>query len=339
MIRSLDQLTGLLGWKQAQNVVVDAGNLASSTSRKYNDFSPLVTTDNIYYTQPNPSISESDFNDYLEDFVNESIQQLMNSVFRNTDDLIENDLLYSYEFDFNHTIENDGDFVGFEIDVSKSTDKTVVINTSYLTFDAVDNVKLLLFHSDYKDPIQSQVVATLASDTKEQSLDWVLDKKSGKYYLGYLTGGLTAKAYDRNFELANFKKCFSLSYFTEIKVSGHSNELLFDVNDVNNNAFSWGLNFDVSGWNDWTRMVLQNKTKFVDAIGMQVCVNALDLMLNSTRSNRDERIAKANIMVALDGFQKDGLYTQGLRKRLTKEIDQLKDQFTERKFMEIVTMS
>lgn len=329
MIRNLDQFDGLLGWKQAQDVVVDAENLASTTGRKYNDFSALVTTDNIYYTQPDPAITAGAFNTYLKDLINESIQQLMNSVFRNTDDSIENRLLYNYEFDFNHTIVNDSDFVGFEVDVSKKKDRVVVINTAYLTFDAVGTVKLLLFHSDYKDPIESIEVTTVEDDTKEEPLGWELDKKSGKYYLGYLTNGLVPKAYDRNFELANFKNCFSLAYFEEIKVSGHSSETIFDVNNVDNEALSWGLNFDVSGWKDWTSVALQNKTKFVDAIGMQVCVNALDLFLNSVRSNAHERIAKANIMVALDGYKdQNGFWTQGLRQRLGKEIKELQNQFT-----------
>ena len=340
MIRKLDQFTGLLGWRQGQcPATIDATNLAASVTRKFEEFSSLVTTENLWYTNPEfddtltVSAQTTAFNEWIRQIVTSSIDQVFNYIFKQIEDLIHNDLIYPYEFDFNHPIDNDSDFVGFEIEIVKDKRFTNRINTLHLTFDANDTVKVLLFDSSKKAAIENVEISVLENTTVDEVVDWYLPYTTGKYYLGYLTSGLTAKACDRNYELGNLQRRYAYANFDEIKVSGHNVETLFDVNDISHQSNTWGINCDISVYRDWTHIGIQNKEKFINAIGMQVAVNCLDLFINSNRSNNKERIARANAILALEGNNNPnlGLFTQGLRTRLQEEINSLRKLFIKTK--------
>lgn len=349
MVRDLTILNGLLGWKQSSLLPfsIDAQNLASSTGRSYEEFSAMVDTNSIYESwndfdiNDDTATQETKFNNYLRDLVSGSINQLMNSVFNQVEDLKENRLLYPFEFDFNNPISNNTDFVGFEIERPNNRKVTSVINSVDLTFDADDTLDLLLFHSSKVDPVERQdTIAVEANNTVTVSLDWYLDELGGKYYIGYLTGGLTAQALNRRFELSVNKSIFNYLYLQEVKVSGHNVETLFDVNNITNTSDSYGLNFDISTYCDFTKTVDKNRLKFVDAIGMQVAVNVLDLYINNVRSNRSERINTANAVLALEGNNNPnlGLFSQGLRTRLQEEVKSLRMLFVEQPIMERMTL-
>lgn len=348
MIRKLDSFVGLIGWKQGTlSLVLDAANLTTSTGRYYEDFSSLITTDDIYHAWPDFDINDdtatqtTKFNQYLKDKVNESINQVFNSVFGQTNDLIENGFLFPYEFDFNSTLPNGTDFVGYEINIAKDKNYTTRINNVKATFDADGTVKVLLFQSSKKDPVQSQDVTVVQNDTVTLELNWDLPfDNSGKYYFGYLTDSLVPKAYNRNYEVANVRDSFTCSYWDEIKVTGHNTETLFDVNDITNVSDTYGINFDISTYKDWTEIAINNKTKFVDLIGMQVAVNILDLFINNNRSNFRERMTKSDALIALEGNSNPdlGLFTQGLRTRLQEEVKSLRRLFVDQPIIERGTL-
>lgn len=348
MIRELDSYVGLIGWKQGNlEVTLDAANLASSTQRRYEDFSSLITTQAIYDSwndfnlEDDEATRQTKFNSYLTDKVNEAINQVFHYVFGQTDDLIENDLYYPYEFDFTHELENNSDFVGYEIEVAKDKNYTTIINNLKATFDADGTVKVLLFNSSKKAPIQSQDVEVIQDDTVTISVDWHLPyKHSGKYYIGYLTGSLIPKAYNRLYDEANINSCFTCAKLDQIKVSGYNLETMFDVNDITNVSETWGLNFDISTYKDWTEIAVNNKNKFVDAIGMQVAVNVLDLFINTGRSNGSERNTRTDALLALEGNNNPqlGLITQGLRTRLQEEVTKLRELFVDQPYIERGTL-
>ena len=348
MIRELDSFVGLIGWKQGNlSIVLDAANLTSSTGRRYEDFSALITADDIYHSWPDWNSDDdtatltTNFNAYLASKVNEAINQVFNSVFGQTNDLIENGFLFPFEFDFTHALENDTSFVGYEVLIGKDKGHTTIINNLKATFDADGTVKVLLFNSSLKNPVQSEEITVEEGNTVTVSVDWPLPfNESGGYYLGYLRDGLTPKAYNRHYEQANLKQSFTCAYFDEIKVDSHNTETMFDVNDITNVSETWGLNFDISTYKDWTEIAINNKGRFVDAIGIQVAVNVMDLFINSSRSNRKERMTKADAILALEGNNNPtlGLFTQGLRTRLQEEVKVLRELFVEQKIIEKGTL-
>jgi hypothetical protein len=326
---------GLVGWRQPANptyAIIDAENLTASSNQYFQDISGLVTIENIKELQNYVDISDSEFNDKLREITNGALLKLMNSLFYQ-DDFIENRLLYNYEYDYNHPIDNNTDFVGYEIEVCNSKELTSTINRIFATFNAVDTVKVLLFHSSKKDPIQTWDISTEQDNEVvlevDQNIPFTNGISGGKYYIGYLTSGLTAKAYDRQFESANNRTCFNLSYWNPIKVTGHDSETLFDVNDISNVSQTWGLNFDVSGFKEYTSIVTNNKNRFINAYMLQVAADVLDMFIASTRSNLTERINKANVAIELNGnIGGDSALPNivGIIPRLTKAKEDLREQ-------------
>ena len=113
-----------------------------------------------------------------------------------------------------------------------------------------------------------------------------------------------------------------------IKIDGHNAATLFDVNDIENTDETYGLNFDITAMKDFSNVVVQNKSKFVNAIGYQVAADVLDLILKSVRSNRIESITEGQVLYEIEGLINPELpRSVGLLKKLSNEIADLKATF------------
>ena len=332
IVSQIEATTGLyqrVGHKQptvADMPTLSAANLVSNSGLYFGG--GLTTIQNIYDCQEDSAISDANFNTLLISKQKEAINAMLQKVF-NEDDLIENRLLFPYENVMTETLENGTDFVGYEISVSKRKNITTIFNELTATFDAIDAVKLLLFHSSKQDAITSKEITTVANqDVSEAVTDWVLENstyKGGKYYIGYLTSGLTPKAINREWNESNVQNTFNHVGITPIKVSGWNVETLFDVDDIVYTADTYGLNFDISVHKDFTDPILRNKPKFDNLIQLQFEADMLKLIATSTRTNRIERICD-KAYFALYGDTEN--HITGLEKKLEREIKKLKETFT-----------
>jgi len=339
-------ILGVNGWKQSLLTgapVIDAGNLATSSGAYYNqDFSNLVTVDNITKVYETSGLSDAQVNTLLDDIAAGAASKVLNAVFSD-DDFIQNDILYPYEFDFNHTLTNDTSFVGYELNIAKRKDILNLINRISLTFDGADTVKVLLFHSSKKAAIDSIEITTVQdTETNEELTDWLLpyvnSVNGGKYYIGYLRSGLTAKAYNRDYESANMANSFHCIGLQSIKVDGWDAETLFDVNDIDYTSEYYGMNFDISSFYAYDSVITQNKNKFSKALGLQVAATVLDMIVNTNRINNIEASTRTNAILQLEGFERDGVNTIGILKKLDQEIQNLKKTFVEKPQLQIDTL-
>lgn len=328
-------MLGVNGWIQSLlsgAPVIDADNLASSSGAIFNkDYSNLVTVENIIETYEATDLTDDQVNTLLKEIVEGSASMVLNAVF-SEDDFIQNDILFPYENDFTKTLDNDTSFVGYEINTAKRKDILNIINRITLTFNGIDTIKVLLFNSGKKSLIDSVEITTIDDDETNQELtDWILpyvnSVNGGTWYIGYLRSGLIAKAYNRQYELANNINCFNCISMRPIQVMGHDSETLFDVNDVSYTSEYYGMNFDISTFKHYDSIILQNKNKFSKALGLQVAAYVLDMIANSNRSNRIERSTRENAVIQLNGFISENVKTVGILARLNKEINNLKDTF------------
>jgi len=329
-------MLGVNGWKQSLlsgAPVIDADNLATTSGAYYNsDYSALVTVDNIINTYETTGLTDEQVNALLTQIVQGAAAKVLNAVFGD-DDFIQNDILFSHEYDFTHTIDNDTSFVGYETNISKRKDILNLINSLSLTFNGIDTVKILLFHSSKNALVDSVEVTTVADSEVNQALtDWALPYvnsiKGGKWYIGYLRSGLTYKAYNREYESASIMNTFYCNSWQQIQVPGHDVETLFDVNDIVYTSETYGMNFDISTFKSYDSVITQNKNKFSKALGLQVAVNVLDAIANSNRVNNIERTTMDNARIQLTGFTTEATSDLGLIKRLAIEIKKLKESFT-----------
>ena len=117
-----------------------------------------------------------------------------------------------------------------------------------------------------------------------------------------------------------------------VRVIGWDQETLFDPLNLRYEYYTWGMNFNISMYKDFTNFVKTNINSFAKALQLQVCVNVLKIISNSTRSNRAERLSKAYAMLELDGNRNNPTmpYTVGLNKELQTEIRKLKETYNPR---------
>lgn len=333
-----DSIKGLVGWKQPINpdfAIVDAENQSTSSGQYYQDVSNLITIEGIKACMNYKSATDGQVNDYLRDVVSASVGRLMNQIFGDHD-LLENRPLYRYEFDFKTPITNGSSFVGYEVNVVKDKSVVTVINDISLTFNGVTDVEILLFHSSNKQPVQRKTITTVANDTVNEVLNWRLENTNGTYYVGYLQDGLTAQAINRNYNLASVISSYNCSYWDSVKVDNITSAELFDVNNTENVSETWGLNFDVSAYRDYTDVAINNRDKFIYAMQLQVANNVLDLMAHSIRSNRTELINYNSVLAELNGTLNNPNYPNviGVVSKLSEEVKRLYDVF---KYKPLVT--
>jgi hypothetical protein len=334
-ISEIQALLGLVGFRQSTitaYAILDAGNLASSSGLYVNDISALITTKNIKSCHEDKDISNANFNTFLDDRQKSSLVNLCNAVFSESD-LIENRVLYNYENDFITELTNDTSFVGYEIDPAKSKDLALVINKVMLEFSTIDSVKVLLFHSSKNASQQDETITTVADSAKHTAVGWDLplfnSVVGGKWYVGYLRSGLTATAYDRNYDSANVQSIYNMFGIEPIQVADWDAETLFDVNDIEYTDKSYGMNFDITSYKDFTSLIVENKNRFAKALQLQIAADLLTLIATTTRSNTDERIINGQALLELNGERpyEGQPVSIGVLKQLKNEIKELKDIF------------
>jgi len=330
------KLYGVVGFKQPVDpsfqILTDA-NKQSSSGKYFQDYSAYVTVQNLKETQSYPEISDSNFNEWIASEIENAAVTVCQTVFED-DDLIENKLLYDYANVKTNLLENQGDFVGYEITTSKKKDIKAIINQIIAQFSGSGTVKILLFHSGFNAPLKTLDITISNSDMKSEEVNWELpyanDIKGGRWYIGYLTDGLTVKAVNREWDLANIPNIFKRIDIEPIKVKGHNTETLFYLDDVEYASETFGLNFDISVYRDFTSLIKQNANKMADAIGYQFAVNMVSMMLTSPRNNRIERLNKGNLLAELEGTvatERMPTSAQGIQSKLQNRIKDLKKYF------------
>jgi len=326
----ISSLNGLVGWTQPFDPALptlSAANLAATSGYHFNE-NPFVKLDMIKDTQDFPGISEANFNVLLTNIQNNAISNILNSVF-NESDYIDRQVLYRLA---NNKVDlevlPDG-FVGYQIEVNREKDLAFEISRVILEFAGTGTIKLMLFNSAKSGPIQSKEI-TITSSLQEEVLNWRVDNTEtfykGKFFLGYLTAGLTVTPYLRNYQGANVFSDIEGIEIDAVSVSGHSTEMIFDLTTFDYSPLCFGLNPDITVFDDFTDLIIQNKFLFSRAIQMQGQIEVLKGYMASNVSSRNERISKEllnKIIVELDGIDADVKVT-GLKQKLYGEISRIR---------------
>jgi len=333
------ELFGVVGFRQPYDPdydILEAELLVNSSGCVFEQYTGYVTVQNIKETQEYNDISDEDFNSWLTDFEKDSISKGVGKCFTG-DDLIENALLFDSgpRKSSDELLSNDTDFVGYEITVSKRKDIAVFVNKLVAEFEGTGDVKILLFNDNFVDPLETQTITIADKSSTESVVDWALPYansiQGGRYYIGYLTDSLPVEAYNREYEDSNVQHCYNALHIQPIKVRGWNSETLFDIADVEYVSETFGLNFDISSYEDYTSIAVNNKNLFTDVIGYQFAADVLGLMYTSTRINGVKRLQKGNILLELNGnYNNPELPTvQGIHDKLIAAIKSVKKQLTD----------
>ena len=367
------KLTGLVGFRNPYNpdyAIIDHAN-QSSRSGLYITDNPFVKIESIKDTQDYQGIIDADFNDYLRNKVATSIVNVGNAVFSQPD-YIDRQLLYKYAANkFSQTTTPDLSPSGLNVNaynipdgfncywflVSQNKNIAFKIERVLLEFNGTGNITLYLYNTaDVTTPLQTKTV-NITSPFQEVLLDWVCDNTGigykGDYYLGYFKSECDPS-------LQPFKRLYRagmvLSTIDQMTVYRYNFQKFSDptkafdlVGFTPYNLYN-GINPDITVYEDFTDLMVQNEKLFARAIQLDCQISLLSESIASIRSNRNERMSQgyaAQIMAQIEGETgESNVKVKGLRPQfygaiasIRKEIDKLRMGYSDINQIRIETLS
>ena len=315
-------LFGGVGFRNStlpEYAIVNEDNQKSESGLYFQDGSELVTIQNIKDSQPNADISEEDFNNLLSNMQRSVILDVVNKVIQGQSDFIASTNLFPFEKTFDTFEVKKGKFVGYEI---KKLGYYAKIPFVELSFDGDATFDLCLYNSNLKEPIETLQVTTSAGESKVIPLDWELtddeNYKGGTFYLGYIDD-FEAKACKRDYQSSSVK--VNTPYFNVWSVN-----MSTDLNKRTKvyDSDSHGLNFGLDVYNDYTELVIRNKSLFWTVIQLQMHQKVLSMIKYSVRNNYIQDKNMMNVKFAdleLHGNKELGVV--GINDKLQKAIEHI----------------
>jgi len=327
---------GLVGWNQPTTSgydIVDADNLGSTSGLKFQDASALVTIKNVKDCQEDRAVADVAFNTYLSKMQKAVISDVCSKVTQGESDHISSCNLYPFEKNFSDTLDTSNRFIGFKIVPICRNSILSVISQIELAFDLEKTFNVYLYNSNKKAAIATKSVTTSAGESVIESLEWYIaddvSYKGGTFYVGYFEDDLNgAKPYKRNYDMSSYQFQLMDFYIEPVYVQ-HTNKVL-DVTEYQSLSDTGGLNIIINVYQDYTELMIRNKNKLAYAIQLSMAAKVLDLVKNSTRSNRTESITDENIKkinLELHGYKDETVYVQGVLSKIGRAIRDLKKDF------------
>lgn len=334
---------GLVGVRQPLDPSLPVLDVANKTSRSglFVDDIPPFKIDLLKETQDFAGISDVQFNALLTNMQKTAIANLMYKVF-DTGGYIDRNYLFtntSLRKDI-ETIFDNGSVMGYEIELSDKKNlgfKITRCRFEYSFDDPTLATTVYLMNTSVNTPLFSKVV-TLTSNNQVETLNWVIDSTlndyKGSYYLLIKSNDPSKRMqpYKRNYEDANEMNSVSYMEFEQVKIENFSiTNFIADENEnVLEIAENVGLNPDITVYDDYTDMILQNDFLFAKALQLELAIMLLMTIATSTRSNRDERKGKeivSMIMINVNGSTNDtGVNIKGYNSNLYYEVKSVKSE-------------
>lgn len=334
---AINALMGRLGWIQPtyDGVSLDSYNTSSASGRYFNDggFHAIVDPGNIKAAQKDPSITDGEFNAYLLATQRACVFKALTAVF-NKNERLERTLLFERFGRNDYKNTKSGAFVGVLIRPGRKEGLSVQLNSVSLFFDSDVMFTLYLFHEAKKTPVWSQQVTAVADEQtvvnfSEVVINYLENNKSGNFYLGYFQNDLgSASAYNEIVERFNPTYNFAM-YPVEMEA--------LPGNYINRNKISYtysthGLNVDLLAFRDHTQRILTNPYLFDTLIGLNMAAMVIELINNSTRENKTQRITQEQSQklytdLMLAGPTDDFPYVAGLKNQINREVKRVKEEF------------
>ena len=326
-----------LGWRNptvTEYAIVDSQNQISRSGRYFDDFHALVRTQYLKDSIEDPTLDAAGFNAYLASLQKSVIMRCLNGVL-NEKEYFEQALLYDRYGRQNVVIENTVLFVGYEIDVSKTFDKAIQIDSALLMFNEDVTFPLYLFKDGKKSAIWSEEVSAVADEaTVVNFSDLILNyissnTKGGKFFFGYFQSDLGSAKAIREDASFNCTKCFRARPFASVATGAE-----FNRDSYSDSGFPYGLNLEMSSFRDFTQLIVKKANLFDEVIGLTMAYTVIEQLLHNTRSNGSERILKDAVekFGAIQELQgaapvSDAPQVTGLNKRIERELKRVKDEF------------
>lgn len=332
IIQVMNAFCGRIGWRQptiSGVPTLSADNFLSYSGRRYDGVHPMVTLNNLYYTQENADITDEQFNTYLAALDQDVTMRVLNAVF-NRPPLIEHKLSFNRSnWMFNRTITNVDNVVGYKINIGPG-DHAVCFNAVSLYFDGAATFDIYLFNDLIEAPVKQKTVTTVANTQVKVQLDWVVNYNSdftngGIWYIVYFQRDLgTVHAVDEQLNMWTDTKMFGVIPVQSRRIG----DLNFNRNNPSSAYNSYGLNLEMSSYRDYTRMCVTNPSLFDEARILMMGVTALETIkystgTNTTQKQAERKAAEISLDMNIERPTTDFPYASGIKAQLRRELERL----------------
>lgn len=336
-------LYGIVGVQQSLNPdypTISAGNLVSRSGRFVTD-NPYVKIEYIYDNEDYSALTDGDFNTSLDNLQKSAISEVCGWVF-NKPDYIDKQILFKNANNKQDTVDLPDGLVCYKLQIDPKKNVAFEIKRVFLDFEGAGTVRILLFNTAERDPIQFQDVI-ITSEHQIQELNWKIDNSEdtykGDYYLGYLSNDVdlgTLKPYKRDYQNSDIMSVITYMNITRLVFEGATLEELPDLDSDDGLSENIGINPDITVYFDYTELIINNETLFGRAVYLQFAIKCISTYLASLRSNRNERKSEQTVLrliQEIEGQNTEGaVKIKGLRpqligevNRISKEIERLQD--------------
>ena len=273
--------------------ILDASAKTTKSGMTYDYFHTLADFVNLYDCQQDAGISNVNVNALVASMQKEAIEVGLKLVFSGQRDLIQSELQFKKQNRFEDKIAAGSNFVGFEITVPETGNIVNVLNNVTLQFDGAQSLTLYLFHSSKKAAVATFAATLVADDFYKLSLDQKLFNKAstygpGKFYFGYFQSDLTTQAYDRVWNGAGIRTGFNCVSLRSISATPNG-VTMFDTDTIQYRSECWGINLDISSYNDYTNLIINNQALFDGVQGYCLAIQMLELIRTTGRINNTVR--------------------------------------------------
>jgi len=254
---------------------------------------------------------------------------------------------------FSDTVVKSSRFVGFELELKPYNNIKATIDRIGLMFtSAQTDLTLYLFHSSSETAIATATVSTTTANKFEwKDPSWNLSyvdytnniESEGKWFIGYFEADISGNAINKIYDWdsgpcdscgGHDRTYYNLwSKYVRVKsievANGDLNGTnLFDVEEVTYSfTETWGLNLAMSVKTDFTEMALNNKSLFVNPIGLRFNMDMIRQMTFAADSRFGSRASnvESKALTALSG--EGGI--EGIEAEYRKSIEALAEDFAD----------
>ena len=335
-------LTKRKGWEQptvASFTPTLTGDVITNESGlPYNRDHMACSPVTLLAIQEDSGISSANFNNYLLGLQASVIMDALNGIFMLPQIIEPPRSIFSKNFRTAYKpIPNTGDFCGWQLDIAEG-DYAVKIDGVALIMSAPCTVTLYLYNDVVAAPLWTKVVTVPAAASQYVvNLDDLIlhysddTHKTGTFFFGYYQDELAAQdVMAMDVYLDSFNSYYMLGYQCFQAVADYTAKT-FVRSMYQTNYRTFGLNLEISSYNDYTNTIVRNAAQFDRLLGMCMTAKCITEVMTSTRTNGTQRISEQQLEMlfkTLEGSMQNTLYEfevnipyrTGLKNKIEREM-------------------
>lgn len=338
--RVLQVLKPRLGWRnptiEGFTGKLDNASKESTSGRYFDEFHAVVSAANVWWLQPDPKISDANFNAKLAEMEEAAILAALGGVFNAAQPVDSSSMLWErIENSAFDARGNQGHFVGWRLRIAAGY--TGQIHSLSLFFNAAATFNVYLYADLKKAPLKTQSVTTIAEDQVIVPLtDWTITAQSTTgngtlFYLGYFENDTAgAKPMEFTFCQSCFKAIGAEAVSCDVVAPG-----VFSREMVSYSYETYGLNLELSTYRDLTSKVVASAHVFDELVGLHMAARVIEDAVYSVRSDQIQRILGGNLPTLLADLNRaittdEQPWVIGIRARIRKETARIQAHFQEK---------